>query len=234
MRELRVSRFAAPTQQSGSVSRGQKNLIVAVTGGIGSGKSTLSSLFAEAGALVVSADLLAREAVQPGSTGLEKIVAAVGAEVITDAGELDRKALADIIFSNPDKRSEVEQIIHPIVQQLASEAFTGADPGRICVYDLPLITSAADAAPFDVVIVVEADKDVRLRRLEERGVERPDAERRIAAQISDEERRAWADIVVENNGSVEDLKDFFTDELWPLVTLWSRQRRQGENLSGNV
>ena len=193
--------------------------IIALTGGIASGKSTVSSRLAELGAVVVDADRLAREVVEPGTPGLAAIRERFGDAVIADDGSLDRQALGSIVFSDRAALADLNSITHPAVWRAATERFSQAqasDPGSIVVYDVPLLVEASADRPlkFDRVVVVEADRAERIRRLvAERGMSEEDAVRRIGAQAHDDQRRAVADVVLDNNGSREDLLRR-VDELW--------------------
>lgn len=210
------------------------NLLIAVTGGIGSGKSTLSTLFERAGALVLSADELARKVVSAGAPALVELTQKVGSHILDENGELNRKALADAIFSSPATRLMVEQIIHPQVGIEARAGFGTAEPGQICVYDIPLINTSAQAGEFDAVIVVEASEATKLDRLEKRGVPRKEAQRRISAQVDDIERRNWANVIVKNEGTKEDLQKLFAAQVWPLALSWKSQVERRLRGSGNV
>jgi dephospho-CoA kinase len=176
---------------------------VAVTGGIGAGKSTVSRILAELGAIVVDSDWLARQVVEPGTPGLADVVAAFGPQVLAGDGTLNRAALAGKVFAAPDAdaaRRRLEGIIHPLVRAEFRRIVGGAARGTVVVNDIPLLRSAAQAAEFDTVVVVVAEGPVRVARLMERGLTEADARARIAAQISDDERVALADHVIHNDG----------------------------------
>ena len=181
-------------------------LRIGLTGGIGSGKSTVAGLLAARGALVVDADRLAREVVEPGTGGLAAVVDAFGPGVLTADGALDRAALASIVFSDPGARARLDGIVHPLVRARASELVAATPPDAVVVQDVPLLVETGQAGSYDLVLVVEADLDTRVRRLVGRGLAEDDARARIAAQASDEQRRAVADVVLDNSGSVEDLE----------------------------
>ena len=193
--------------------------IIALTGGIASGKSTVSNRLAEHGAVVVDADLLAREVVEPGTPGLAAIRERFGDAVISRDGSLDRPALGAIVFGDPAALADLNGITHPAVWRAALERFAQAeasDPDAVVVYDVPLLVEASADRPlrFDRIVVVEADRAERMRRLTvERGMSEADAERRIGAQADDEQRRAVADVVIDNNGSKDDLLRR-VDALW--------------------
>ena len=190
---------------------------VGLTGGVGSGKSTVAALLAEHGAIVIDADAIAREVVEPGTPGFDAVVAAFGDEVVGPDGRLDRPKLAGIVFGDEAKRVELNAIVHPLVGQRTIELAQAAPPDAIVVYDIPLLVENNMAAGFDVVLIVEADKELRLARLAERGMAESDARERMAAQASDEQRREVADVVIENNDSLADLKAA-VDDLWELLT----------------
>jgi dephospho-CoA kinase len=184
-------------------------LRIGLTGGIGAGKSTVSAALAAHGAVVVDADRIAREVVERGSPGLEAVAAAFGPRVLTADGDLDRPALAAVVFADPDARRRLDGIVHPLVRRRAGElelAAREADPDAVVVHDVPLLVETGQAASYDVVLVVEAAEDVRLPRLVARGLTEDDARARIAAQATDEQRRAVADVVLHNDGTPEELR----------------------------
>ena len=191
---------------------------IGLTGGIGSGKSAVARRFVELGAAVVDADALAREVVAPGTPGLASVVAQFGSEVLTSAGELDRAKMAEIVFSDPDRRKALEGIIHPLVRQRSQSLIDDAGDDAIVVYDVPLLaeqvgTPSDRRDEFDLILVVEAPVSVRLDRLEVRGLTREDAQRRIDNQASDEQRREIADVVIVNDDSL-DVLEATVDDLW--------------------
>jgi dephospho-CoA kinase len=186
---------------------------IGLTGGIGSGKSTVARLMAERGARVVDADALAREVVAPGTPGLEAVVAAFGDGVLTADGALDRPALAALVFGDPSARATLDGIVHPRVRARAVELIGSMPPDAVVVQDIPLLVETGQAGSFDLVLVVEADVDTRVARLVARGLSEDDARARIAAQATDEERRAVADVVLDNSGPPADLEDQ-VDRFW--------------------
>jgi dephospho-CoA kinase len=190
---------------------------VGLTGGVGSGKSTVASLLADHGAVVIDADAIAREVVEPGTPGFAAVVDAFGHEVVGADGRLDRPKLAGIVFGDESKRVQLNAIVHPLVGQRTVELAQAASADAVLVYDIPLLVEGNMAAGFDVVLVVEADRDIRLARLAERGMAANDAQERMAAQASDEQRRELADVVIENNDSLAELKAA-VDDLWELLT----------------
>jgi dephospho-CoA kinase len=181
-------------------------LRIGLTGGIGSGKSTVAGLLAARGAQVVDADRIAREVVEPGTPGLEAVVAAFGSGVLTPEGALDRPALAAVVFADPEARRRLDGIVHPLVRARATELVAAAPPDAVVVQDVPLLVETGQAGSYDLVLVVEADTDTRVRRLVGRGLSEDDARARISAQATDEQRRAVADVVLDNSGTVEALE----------------------------
>lgn len=193
--------------------------IIALTGGIASGKSTVSNRLAEHGAVIVDADRLAREVVEPGTPGLEAIRRRFGDAVIAQDGTLDRPALGSVVFSDANALSDLNAITHPAVWRAALDRFAeaeAADDQAVVVYDVPLLVEASPDRPlrFDRVVVVEAERAERIRRLvADRGMSEQDAVRRIGAQADDEQRRAVADVVIDNNGTRDELLQR-VDALW--------------------
>jgi dephospho-CoA kinase len=188
-------------------------LRIGLTGGIGSGKSTVSRLLAERGAVIVDADLIAREVVEPGSPGLAAVVEAFGHAVVAVDGSLDRPALAKVVFGDPEARARLDGIVHPLVRARATEVAAGAPRDAVVVHDVPLLAETGQASSYDLVVVVEADPETRIARLVQRGLTAEDARARIAVQATDEERRAIADVVLDNSGSPEQLAAQ-VDRLW--------------------
>jgi dephospho-CoA kinase len=180
-------------------------LRIGLTGGIGSGKSTVSRLLAERGAVIVDADAIAREVVASGTPGLAAVVEAFGGGVLTASGDLDRPALAAVVFSDADARRRLDAIVHPLVRQRAAEVERAAGEA-VVVHDVPLLVETGQAAAYDLVLVVEADEAARVTRLVERGLSEDDARARIAAQATDDQRRAVADVVLDNRGTRADLE----------------------------
>jgi dephospho-CoA kinase len=178
---------------------------VGLTGGVGSGKSTVAKLLAGHGAVVIDADAIAREVVEPGTPGFDAVVEAFGADIVGPDGRLDRPALAAIVFGDEQRRVQLNAIVHPLVGQRTIEVAQAAAPDAVVVYDIPLLVENDMAGGFDFVIVVAADVATRLARLEARGMAEADARERMGAQASDEQRRAVADAVIENDGSLDDL-----------------------------
>ncbi len=180
-------------------------LRIGLTGGIGSGKSTVSALLAERGAVVVDADRIAREVVEPGTPGLAAVVEAFGDRVLSADGSLDRPALAGIVFAAPGAGAALDGIVHPLVRRRTAELVSAAPADAVVVNDVPLLVETGQAATYDLVLVVEADVATRVARLVQRGLTEEDARARIAAQASDQERRAVADVVLDNSGTPAEL-----------------------------
>jgi dephospho-CoA kinase len=180
---------------------------VGLTGGVASGKSTVSAILAELGAVVIDADLIAREVVARGTPGLDAVVAEFGPSLLTPDGELDRPAMGRLVFGDEGARRRLEAIVHPLVieRMAALEQAAGADD--VVVHDIPLLAEGGRADTFDAVVVVDAPRELQLERmLSERGWTREDAEARIAAQATREQRRAVATHVIDNSGSLEQLR----------------------------
>lgn len=180
-------------------------LRIGLTGGIGSGKSTVAVLLAERGAVVVDADRIAREVVEPGTPGLAAVAEAFGSDVLTAEGALDRPALAAVVFGDPAARARLDGIVHPLVRARSVEILGSLPADAVVVQDIPLLVETGQAGSFDLVLVVEADVDTRVARLVQRGLGEDDARARIAAQATDEQRRAVADVVLDNSGTQEGL-----------------------------
>lgn len=193
---------------------------IALTGGIAAGKSTVGARLAELGAVVVDADGLAREAVAPGSEGLARIAESFGPAVIAEDGSLDRAALGAIVFADPERRRELEDITHPVVRRLAAErmsAAESADPDAVVVYDVPLLVESGPDHGFELVVVAHAPAAVRIERMVAlRGMDRAEAERRVGAQASDAARLAIADVVIDTDGTLDATLEQ-VDRLWERV-----------------
>lgn len=179
-------------------------LVVGLTGGIGAGKSTVAQFFAELGALVIDADQLARMAIERGSDGFADVMLRFGDEVIVN-GDVDRKKLAEIVFSDPQARKDLEAIIHPRVQALFAEAVADLDIDDILIYEIPLLVETGAAAKFDYIITVESDIELRKARLLKKGLYISQIEKRMASQVTPEAREAIADKVIRNDGDEDSL-----------------------------
>lgn len=180
---------------------------VGLTGGVASGKSTVAQLLVDLGAVLIDGDALAREVVARGTPGLAQVVEEFGAELLTDEGDLDRAALGRIVFSDEAARRRLEAITHPLIFERYAELEAAAPAGALVVHDIPLLAESGRAETFDEVIVVDAPTELQVERMmNDRGWTREEAESRIAAQASREDRLAIATIVIENSGSLDDLR----------------------------
>jgi dephospho-CoA kinase len=179
-------------------------LVVGLTGGIGAGKSTVAELFARLGALVIDADQLARMAIERGSDGFADVMLRFGEEVIVN-GDIDRKRLAEIVFSDEQARKDLEAIVHPRVQALFAEAVADLDHDDILIYEIPLLVETGAAEKFDYVITVESEIELRKSRLLKKGLYISQIEKRMASQASEEARTAVADSVIRNDGDEDSL-----------------------------
>lgn len=184
-------------------------LRVGLTGGIGSGKSTVAGMLADRGAVVVDADAIARALVEPGQPALAEIVERFGPGVLRADGTLDRAGLAALVFPDPKALAALDAIMHPRIAARSAELLARAEAvgAPVVVYDMPLLVEQGLAGGFDVVLVVLAVPEVRLRRLAVRGIPAADATERMARQASDEQRRAAADLVIENDGDLAALAE---------------------------
>lgn len=191
--------------------------VVGLTGGIGSGKSTVARMLAERGAVIIDADALAREVVEPGTDGFAQVVDRFGDEVVAADGSLDREALASIVFDDEHARADLNAIVHPAVGERMAARMAAAeehDPDGVVVLDIPLLAETGRTDGYAAVVVVVAPEDVRVERLHrDRGMDPSDARARIAAQASDDERRAIATHVIDNGGDLDDLERQ-VDEIW--------------------
>lgn len=186
--------------------------IIALTGGIGAGKSLVAQYFSELGARVVDADQLSRVAIERGSDGFDEVLLRFGESILRD-GDIDRKALAEIIFADASARADLEAIVHPRVRELFSDVLADLAPDETLIYEIPLLVESNSAANFDLIITVEADLEIRKERLRKRGMFISEIERRIAAQASREEREAQADHIITNDGD-EDALLRSVENLW--------------------
>lgn len=185
---------------------------VGLTGGIASGKSTVSSILRELGAVVIDADQIAREVVAQGTPGLAAVVEAFGPEMLTPEGDLDRPRMGALVFADEAARRRLEGIVHPLVFERYAELETAAPADAIVVHDIPLLVESGRAAEFDAVIVVDAPEEVQVERMvRDRGWTEEDGRARIAAQATREQRRAVATYLIENTGTHEDLRRKVTE-----------------------
>ena len=190
---------------------------VGLTGGIASGKSLVAAELAARGAIIIDADVLAREVVEPGTPGLAAIIERFGPQVLTD-GQLDRAHLAEIVFADPAARRDLERIVHPAVRARAVELERAAGSAAVVVHVIPLLVETGQQWNFDLVVTIDVDHETQIQRMMARnGFSRAEAESRIAAQAAREDRRAAADVVLDNSGDVAQLKDQI-DALWAVLT----------------
>lgn len=193
-----------------------RTVLVGLTGGIGSGKSTVARLLAERGALILDADVAAREVVAPGTDGLAAVLVEFGDAVLAPDGSLDRAALAAVVFADPDRRTALNAIVHPRVRAWMAERAVAAPEGSVVVQDVPLLVESGLASLFELVVVVDAANVVRVARLvRDRGMTEQEASARIAAQAPREQRLAAADVVLNNDGTLDGLAD-------QVAALWNR------------
>jgi dephospho-CoA kinase len=187
-------------------------LSVALTGGIGSGKSTVAEIFEELGALVIDSDQLSREVIERGTPGFDQVIARFG-DAILKEGEIDRGALGGIVFADEEARKELEAIIHPLVRERAEKIASRAGENRIVINQIPLLFETHGASRFSLVITVAASEELRRERLRERGMKDYEISKRIAAQATDEERASISHLVIKNNGTLDELRRT-VEEMW--------------------
>ena len=188
--------------------------LVGLTGGIAAGKTSVAKRWVELGAHEIDADFLARQALERGSAGLASVVELFGPDLLLPTGELNRPKLAELVFNSPERRKELESIVHPIVRRLAAEAFAEAPAHAIVVYSVPLLVEASVDLPFDFVVTVEAPADKQIERMvKSRGMTAQQASTRIAAQASAAERANRADVILNSNQSLGRLLDD-AEALW--------------------
>lgn len=198
-----------------------RDVLIGLTGGIGSGKSAVANLFAERGARIVDADKVAREVIAGGSAGLRAVVDEFGAEVLGDDGELDRTRLAHIVFADPQARERLNAIVHPLVADRIEAMLAEQSSVEVVVYDVPLLVegSVQNRHDFDLILVVEAPEDLRVQRLQrDRNMTEEQVRARMASQATDDQRRAIADVVIVNDGNRTVLSTA-VDKVW-----WERIR----------
>ncbi|MEY3101268.1 MAG: hypothetical protein RL435_414 [Actinomycetota bacterium] len=197
-------------------------LVIALTGGIGAGKSSAGSLLARLGAIHISADQLAREVLERGEEGYNQVLAHFGDQILVN-GAIDRKLLAEIVFRDSDKRSELEKITHPLIQQRFKQIRNSLPPDSVVVYEIPLLAESADRiSDFDLILTIETEAEVRISRMAERGFDRQHVQDRMASQTSDANRRAIAHHVIENNGDrdalLRSLEQWWVNFITPRIT----------------
>ncbi|GAA0222082.1 dephospho-CoA kinase [Actinomadura nitritigenes] len=203
-------------------------LKVGLTGGIGSGKSEVSARLDERGAVVIDADKIAREVVEPGTAGLAAVVAEFGEEVLLPSGALDREKVGRIVFADADRLAALNAIVHPLVGERMQELMDAAPADAIVVYDVPLLAENGLAGMYDVVVVVDAPEETQLDRLtSRRGMTEEDARARMANQATRERRRAVATHVIDNSGTLDDLKAQ-VDALWETLTRQAAEKTPRE------
>ena len=194
--------------------------MLGLTGGIGAGKSTVAAMLADRGAVVIDTDEVARAVVEPGGPAYDPVVRRFGPSVLDEHGRIDRSRLADLAFTDDQDRADLNRLVHPAVEAVVRERLAELDrPGRVVVLEVPLLVEAGWARLVDRVVVVDCPEDLAVRRLVDlRGVGEADARRRIAAQTSRESRLAAADVVINNSGTVADLRKR-VDEAWDRLGL---------------
>lgn len=196
-------------------------LRIGLTGGIGAGKSTVSATFRECGGIIVDGDVIAREVVEPGTQGLKQLVEAFGEDILLPDGALNRPALAAKAFVDDEQRAKLNGIVHPMVGQRRMEIIEAVPDGAVVVEDIPLLVETGMAPMFPLVVVVTAPVEMRVTRVVQRGMSEVDARARIAAQAPEEQRRAIADVLLDNSGSqerlVEAARELWRDRVLPLA-----------------
>ncbi|CAM5352504.1 dephospho-CoA kinase [Streptomyces pseudogriseolus] len=200
-------------------------LTVGLTGGIGAGKSEVSRLLVECGAVLIDADRIAREVVEPGTPGLAAVVQAFGEEILAEDGSLDRPRLGALVFGDPEKLATLNSIVHPLVGARSRELEKAAPEDAVVVHDVPLLTENGLAPLYDVVIVVDVSTRTQLDRLVRlRGMSETDARARMAAQATREQRRAIADVVIDNDVPLDALERR-VKEVWADLVRRAREPR---------
>ena len=197
-------------------------LVVALTGGIGSGKSTVGQIFENLGAIVTDSDQLARNVVERGTSGFDQIVAAFGDEVLKN-GELDRAALAEVIFKDPTKRTQLEQITHPLIRRAFAKIVESAQNDSIVINQIPLLVESKHDYKFDHVITVSATEEVRIQRLLMRGLNLTQIKQRIESQSTDAQREAISDTVITNNKDQSELL-LEVEKVWELLQIKNKNK----------
>ena len=181
-------------------------LIVALTGGIGSGKSTVGQMFAQSGAIVIDSDQLARDVLERGSIGFDEVVAKFGDEILKN-GEIDRQLLASIVFKDPKKRSDLEQVTHPLIRKAFAEVVAGFANNSIIINQIPLLVESNHDYKFDHVITISANESIRTQRLLKRGLTADQIRQRMQAQATDQMRESISDSVIVNESDEQNLLD---------------------------
>jgi len=192
-------------------------LVVALTGGIGSGKSTVGQIFAQLGAIVIDSDQLARDVIERGSIGFNEVVAKFGDEILKN-GEINRQILASLIFKDPAKRSELEQITHPLIRRAFAKMVSSASPDSIVINQIPLLVESNHDYKFDHIITVSASESIRSERLIKRGLTNDQIKQRMGAQATDQMREDIADSVIINEKNEQELTDQ-VEKIWEQLLL---------------
>ena len=195
-------------------------MYLGLSGGIGSGKSTVSKILSDFGAVVIDADVIAREVLLSGTSGYESAVAAFGPGILDEKGSIDRKSLAKLVFENPNELAKLEAIVHPAVIARVTQIRNSLPESAVVIYDTPLMFEKQLQGQFDKVLMVVSDKKLRQTRLVERGLELGDIEARMANQATDEQRISIADFVIENNGTQEQLQEQVA-KVWQQISAYS-------------
>ena len=180
-------------------------LSVALTGGIGAGKSLAGEIFEELGAIVIDSDQISRDVIERGTDGYDEVVARFGDQILTN-GEINRAALGEIVFNNADARRDLEAIIHPRVREISQSIAAKAGDGQIVINQIPLLVETRGYSKFDCVITIQSSLEIREERLRSRGMKDYEIKRRIEAQVDDEKRAEIADFVIINDGTVDELR----------------------------
>ena len=188
-------------------------MYLGLSGGIGSGKSTVAKFFADLGAVVIDADAISREVLEPGQIGYENTILTFGESVLSELGSIDRKKLAELVFQNPAQLAKLEAIIHPAVIARVAQIRESLPASAIVVYDTPLLVEKNLKSQFDKVIIVLADEQIRKERIVTRGLELPDIDARISNQATDSQRSDVADYIINNDGTLAQLQDNVT-KVW--------------------
>ena len=192
-------------------------MYLGLSGGIGSGKSTVAKILSNLGAVVIDADVIAREVLEPNQAGYRKAIEVFGESILDSDLRIDRKRLAELVFQNSDELAKLEAIVHPAVIARVAQIRNSLPESTVVVYDTPLLFEKNLQGQFDKVLIVVTDSEHRKARLIERGLELTDIEARIANQATDAQRRTVADFVIENNGSPEQLQDQVT-KVWQQIS----------------
>lgn len=192
-------------------------MYIGLSGGIGSGKSTVAKILTDLGAVVIDADVIAREVLEPGQIGYENTILTFGESVLSESGSIDRKKLAELVFQNPEQLAKLEAIIHPAVIDRVTQIRESLPETSIVVYDTPLMFEKQLQSQFDKVLIVSADTELRRSRLLDRGLELNDINARMGNQATDEQRESIADFVIQNNGSLVQLQEQVA-KVWQQIT----------------